>query len=85
MTGRIASGDTVTLAPCESATLAVGDIVLVQIQGRRYSHTVLHLVKAIENGQFLIGANNGRIDGWVSSEHILGRALNIRLYSNEEV
>ena len=75
MTGLIASGDRVTLAPCAAATLDVGDIVLAQIQGRRYSHIVLHFVTAIENGKFLIGANNGRIDGWINAEQIYGRLI----------
>ena len=75
MTGLISSGDTVTLAPCETENVAVGEIVLVEIQGRRYSHLVLHLVKARDEGKFLIGANNGRIDGWVGPEKIFGRAI----------
>ncbi|BDI33306.1 hypothetical protein CCAX7_53570 [Capsulimonas corticalis] len=75
MTGLIASGETVTLNPCDTSQLTINDIVLVQIQGRRYTHIVLHMVKAIEDGKFLIGANNGRIDGWVYPNDIFGQAI----------
>lgn len=85
MTGLIASGDTVILAPCDNKSLMVGDIVLAQIQGRRYSHIVLHMVKEINNGKFLIGANNGRIDGWVGAGNIFGRAAFPPTHSQEFV
>lgn len=39
MKGRVESGATVTLAPCDPKTLAIGDIVLVKVKG----HDDLHL------------------------------------------
>ena len=83
MAGLISSGDTVTLAPCDPASLSVGAIVLVQIQGRRYSHIVLHRVTEIQDNKFLIGANNGRIDGWVGPEDIFGRLATYEVISTE--
>ena len=73
MTGKISDGATVTILPCRTSELAVGDIVFAQIQGRRYSHWVLHLVLAVEEDRFLVGNNHGRVDGWVALDNILGR------------
>ncbi len=77
MKGKVNDGDLVTVEPCDPNTLTVGDIVLVEIQGRRYSHVVLHLVKAIEQGTFLIGSHQGRIDGWVGPHSIYGKATKV--------
>ncbi|MBV9866858.1 MAG: hypothetical protein JO316_15995 [Abitibacteriaceae bacterium] len=77
MRGKVNDKDLVTIAPCETADLEIGDIVLAKIQGRRYQHWVLHLIWAIEAERFLIGSNRGRIDGWVSDVDILGKAIAI--------
>jgi hypothetical protein len=72
MTGRIQDGALVTLEPCRTEDLAVGDIVLVRIQGKRFSHVVLHSVLSIVAGRFLIGSHRGRVDGWVDWGDIYG-------------
>jgi hypothetical protein len=59
MRGKVNDGDVVTLEPVDPQKLAVGDIVLVRVKG----HDYLHLVKAINNGRFLIGNNRGGIYG----------------------
>lgn len=68
MAGKVNSGDLVTLVPCDPAQLKAGDVVLVKVKGRVY----LHLVKAINNGRWLIGNNWGGINGWVGSSAIYG-------------
>ncbi len=73
MRGKVNDGDLVTVEPCDPATLRAGDIVLVRVRGRDY----LHLIKAVNNGRFLIGNNRGGINGWVGHNCIHGRATKI--------
>lgn len=77
MEGLIRDGDLVTLQPCSAQDIVDGDVVLARVQGRRYSHLVLHLVIAREADKFLIGNNHGRIDGWVTAQNIFGRVINV--------
>lgn len=72
MTGRIGDGDLVTLAPCRAEGLAVGDVVLVRVQGKRFSHVVLHGILSVEGERLLIGSNQGRVDGWVDRGDVYG-------------
>lgn len=71
MRGKVNDGDLVTLAPCDPDTLNVGDVVLVRVHGNDY----LHLIKAINQGRFLIGNNRGGTNGWVGRNAIYGRAI----------
>ncbi len=64
-------GDRVTVAPCDPATLEVGDIVLVRVHGTDY----VHLIKAKQQQRFLIGNNRGGINGWVGSNAIYGKVV----------
>jgi SOS-response transcriptional repressor LexA len=73
MKGRIESGNLVTLSPCQTESLEVGDIVLVRVHGNVY----LHLVKAKDGGRFLIGNNRGGTNGWVGPAAIYGKAVRI--------
>ena len=73
MTGKVNDGDLVTLEPCKAETLKAGDIVLVRVKGNVY----LHLIKAVNNGRFLIGNNRGGINGWVGANTIYGIATKI--------
>ena len=73
MQGKVNDRALVTLEPCDPATLAVGDIVLVRVAGRDY----LHLIKAISRGRFQIGNNRGGINGWVGPQAIYGKATKI--------
>lgn len=63
MQGKIESGAAVTVEPIKLDEIQVDDIVLCKVKGNQY----LHLVKAIDNGRFLIGNNKGRINGWTRS------------------
>ena len=71
MRGRIESGQLVTLKPVTGTEVAVGDVVLVRWKG----NYLLHLVKAIEAGQVLIGNNLGKENGWVSVNDIVARVV----------
>jgi|SRR5215207_488011 len=73
MTGKVNDGDLVTLEPCKADILKPGDIVLVKVKGNIY----LHLIKAVNNGRFLIGNNRGGINGWVGANAIYGIAREI--------
>jgi len=73
MSGRIESGQLCTVAPVDSSTLAVGDIVLCKVRGKVY----LHLVKAIDGERFQIGNNRGHVNGWVGAGGIFGKCIRI--------
>lgn len=77
MQGRISDGDAVTIEPFCAQILAIGDIVLCRIQGRRTSFLVLHLVVERVADSFLIGNNRGRIDGWIASQNIFGKVVKV--------
>ena len=77
MSGKIASGQLCTVAPVDTGTLQVGDIVLCKVNGREY----LHLIKAIQGPRFQIGNNRGRVNGWVSAGAIFGRLVRVEAYS----
>lgn len=74
MKGKVNDGDKVTVEPCEVENLEVGDVVLVRVKGQDY----LHLVKAKNQGRFLIGNNRGGINGWVGHNCIYGKAIKIQ-------
>jgi hypothetical protein len=71
MRGRIESGQLVTLAPVDPAEVRVEDVILVEWKG----NFLLHLVKEVGDGQFLIGNNLGKVNGWVPASEILGRVI----------
>lgn len=71
MRGRIESGQLVTLAPAHAGDVHIEDVVLVRWQG----NYLLHLVKEIQNGQFLIGNNVDKVNGWVSGDAILAKVV----------
>ena len=74
MSGRINDGDLVTLEPIALQQVRVGDVVLARVRGKKRELVVLHEVLEIQGDRFLIGARNGRVDGWVAGANILGRA-----------
>jgi SOS-response transcriptional repressor LexA len=73
MKGKIESGQLCTVEPVDTDTLKVGDIVLCKVNGKQY----LHLVKAIQEKQFQIGNNRGRINGWVGENSIFGKCTKV--------
>lgn len=73
MRGRIESGQLVTLAPVDPATVRPGDVVLVQWKG----NYLLHLIKEINGDQLLIGNNLGKTNGWVASDAVRGIVVEV--------
>ncbi len=73
MTGKIESGQLVTVEPVDPAALSVDDIVLCKVNGSEY----LHLVKAIQGPRVQIGNNRGRINGWITGKSIFGRCVRV--------
>jgi hypothetical protein len=71
MRGRIESGQFVTIAPVDPLAVQVGDAVLVQWRG----NYLLHLVKEINEEQYLIGNNLGKVNGWGSRDAIRGKVI----------
>jgi len=61
MTGKIDSGELVTVEPLAKRQLYKGDIVLCKVSGCQY----LHLIKAIQGNRYQIGNNIGGINGWI--------------------
>lgn len=68
MSGKIESGQLVTIVPLGDRVPRVGEIVLCKVNGVQY----LHLVKAVSGERFQIGNNRGRINGWTSRKNIFG-------------
>ena len=62
MRGRIESGQLVTLAPANAAEVRVGDVVFVAWKG----NYLLHLVKEVHDGQFLICNACGTVSEFVA-------------------
>jgi len=73
MSGKIESGQLVTVAPIGNHKLEPGSIVLCKVNGSQY----LHLVKAISGDRFKIGNNRGRINGWTTRRNIYGIVVRI--------
>jgi hypothetical protein len=73
MSGKIESGQLVTVAPVGNYALVVGKIVLCKVNGTQY----LHLIKATSGERFQIGNNRGRINGWISRRNIYGIVIRI--------
>jgi hypothetical protein len=69
MAGRIDSGQLVTLVTVNPHELEVGDIALVRWK-KRY---ILHLIVDMNEDQFLMGNNLGRINGWVAKNDAIAR------------
>ena len=68
MSGKIESGQLVTVEPVTPELLYIGAIVLCEVNGSQY----LHIVKDIKNGRFTIGNNKGRINGTIDYKSIYG-------------
>jgi len=73
MSGKIESGQLVTVVPLLDREPRIGEIVLCKVNGTQY----LHLVKAISGDRFQIGNNRGRINGWTSRRNIFGICIEI--------
>lgn len=78
MSGRIESGQLVTVEPLGDREPRVGEAVLCRVHGRQF----VHLVKAKRGGlfsarEYQIGNNRGAINGWVLRLHVYGRVVKV--------
>lgn len=71
MRGRIESGQLVTIAPVDPATVKVDDVVFVKWR----DNCLLHLIRDSREGEFLIGNNLGKINGWVPTRAVIGKVI----------
>lgn len=72
MTPRIVSGQEVKVTPVDSTTLRVHDVVLVRVKGNVYLHLIRQMSQT--GNLFQIANNKGRVNGWVTADHIYGKA-----------
>lgn len=68
MVPLIYSKEPVTLEPVEHSKLAKGDIVLVKVKGRIYTH----LITALRENMVQISNNKGHVNGWTKLENVFG-------------
>lgn len=76
MSGKIESGQLVTVSPADPTSLKVGDVVLCKVKGSQY----LHSIKAIKgkNEEFLIGGYNRTFNnGWISANQVYGVCVQV--------
>ena len=73
MSGKIESGQLCTVAPVDTKTLKVGDIVLCKVNGNQY----LHLIEGIQGPRFRIGNNKGHTNGWTRGHLIFGKLTKV--------
>lgn len=74
MTGRINSGQLVTIEPIsENTILSKGDIVLCKVNGKVY----LHLISAVESKRLQISNNFGKVNGWTVLRNVYGKVSQI--------
>jgi hypothetical protein len=74
MTGRIESGNLVTVEPLRDGTiLQERDIVLCKVRGTHY----IHLISAIRGGQYQISNNRGFVNGWITRTAIFGKCVKV--------
>ena len=71
MTGRVNSGQLVTVIPLNGISPEKDDIVLCKVGGNEY----LHLVKAVNGSRYQIGNNRGGINGWVGIAQVFGKCV----------
>lgn len=74
MSGRIESGQLVTVAPITDPNkLKVGYVVLCKVSGREY----LHMIGAIIKGRYRIENYAGHINGWIGFDKIYGMCIRV--------
>lgn len=74
MEPRIFSGELCTVAPVDARhDVGEGDVVLCKVAGREF----LHRVWTVKDGQFLIGNNRGRSNGWIGPDAIFGKLVKV--------
>lgn len=76
MTGKINSGDQVTVKRVDIKALRVGDAVYAKVKGSYY----LHLLSAIDEsqGRYQISNNHGHVNGWVTASNVFGLCVQVK-------
>ncbi len=69
----IMSGQRVRIQATDEEYIEKGDVILCKVNGQHYLHKVLK----IANGQFLIGNNHGKKNGWIKFCDIYGKVTKI--------
>ena len=73
MSGRIESGQLVTVAPVTADTkVEYGDIVLCKVVGRQFLHLVKAKAEKYGVPMYKIGNNKGFTNGWTMKDTIYG-------------
>jgi hypothetical protein len=67
----IRNGQAVELAPVDTSTLQLGDVVLAKVQGRYFLHKIVGVDK--DRRRVQIGNNKGHINGWTGYHNVFGR------------
>lgn len=70
----ISSMDPVNLMPVDPTKLEKGDIVLVRVHGKIYTH----LVSALEPTRAQISNNHGKVNGWTPFKNVYGIVTHVR-------
>jgi hypothetical protein len=76
MTGRIESGQLVTVSP-DVSSLSVGDVVLCTVRGMHYLHLITGIRDNVGKKQFQISNNHNRVNGWTSLEKVYGKLISV--------
>ncbi len=63
----------IDLAPVDATKLEKGDIVMVKVRGRIYTHKVVGL----RHNQVQIGNNHGKINGWTGLHNVYGIVVSV--------
>jgi hypothetical protein len=83
MRGIVRHGCVLTLAPTvDYREVQAGEMALVKW---RNGNHILHLVKEIHDGRFLIVNGLGKINGWVQGSDILGRVIDIQDTGEQDI
>jgi hypothetical protein len=83
MRGIVKHGMLLTLSPVlDFHDVKAGDIAL--IKWRNDNH-ILHLVKEIQNDQYLIVNSFGKVNGWVLGTEIIGRVTEMQDTGEQDI
>jgi len=73
MNPLIKSGQLITVIPCTEKELTENDIVFCKVKNTFF----IHLIKKINDKQYTIGNNHGKINGIIDIKSIYGKVINI--------
>ncbi len=77
MDPRIKSGHLIMLHPASGVRVRQGDVVLAQVRGRYYLHSVSRISMVKGMPKFEISNNHGHCNGWTTRERIFGHVPDV--------